>query len=78
MREPEWLPIETAPKDGSFIIVSGGPPHEPQFVAQWVGKRWLMPMKPGLTQPSDYPRPTHWLSMLTAPPADWPERPTRN
>ncbi len=63
-RTPEpWLPIETAPKDGTPVLVCL-PDENPYFVwwhdptKQWVRTRITDPLK----------SPTHWLP-LPAPPS---------
>lgn len=64
----EWQPIATAPKDGTEILLRGGP--ENQSWAVWVRKGnwarqrecWSVDMLP----PIQYP-PTHWLPLPLPP-----------
>ena len=69
VRSMGWQPIETAPKDGEFILVYGwhsraaGYPGR-QLVVRWDGRAW---------ESADdgygvYLTPTHWVQ-LPAPPA---------
>ena len=74
MNEPkfgEWQPIETAPKDGSDILL-GGCQHGPAIrVASWGNGRYLGPKKGYERDWCDGPQygfaPTHWMP-LPAPP----------
>lgn len=64
----EWQPIETAPRDGTELLVSGfefDEPREGRWVccAEYVNREWVE--KSGL---SLYP-PTHWMP-LPPPPSD--------
>ena len=69
MDETEWQPIETAPKDGSKILLGwfleggGGGPE----VAFWhdIDKTWCGRV---LLKAEGYFSPTHWMS-LPAPPS---------
>jgi hypothetical protein len=68
-----WQPIETAPKDGTDIMVYVGV-FEPDYaVAHWNGEFW--DMLPEELEADDYSRafgqPTHWMH-LPEPPADGP------
>ena len=67
-----WMPIETAPKDGTVILtwrpfkeVYGDAGQVNQV--RWDNKAWRMP---GASLPSDIPEhtPTHWMAP-PAPPA---------
>lgn len=49
-----WNPIETAPKDGTRILVRGV--HGP-WPAHWDGERWI-------SYSLEYPSPTEWTSAL--------------
>jgi hypothetical protein len=55
----EWQPIETAPKDGSFVIVRLG--NSEVFSAQWTQNGWHAASDIG------WVRATHWMP-LPAPP----------
>lgn len=61
----EWQTIESAPKDGSYVIVSGID-WEGSSSACWFGGEWLS--KPPLGA-SFIKQPTHWRP--------FPPRPTR-
>jgi len=78
----DWQPIETAPKDGTWVLLSGGsiyygwdgetfPPH---VVAQFIGgpkyreeQCWQFAWYDGGYY-GEYENPTHWMP-LPAPPA---------
>lgn len=61
-----WQPIETAPKDGTFVLLFG--PHhragqDRQLTACWDGQTW---------ESADdgygiYLKPTHWMPLPEAP-----------
>jgi hypothetical protein len=56
--EPEWLPIESAPKDGPTILVAAEYGAQPSF---WNG-RWRIAL-----DGSPLKKPTHWLPLPPAP-----------
>lgn len=75
----EWQPIETAPKDGTFVLLCGGTgdyssdrgwPFPPVVVAQWVNlplhKHWRY-----ASYDSGYygevENPTHWMPLPEPP-----------
>ena len=70
--EDEWQPIETAPKDGSQILLGGCKSGPPVRIGHWGSGRYLGP-KQGYerdcAEGSSYGfDPTHWRP-LSAPPA---------
>jgi hypothetical protein len=74
----EWQPIETAPKDGSWVLLSGGEieyrwdgdSQPPAVVAQWsttlnletVAGHWQFAWYDGGYY-GEYVNPTHWMSL---------------
>ena len=61
----EWMPIETAPKDGTHIIV--GRPGKPV----WAGVRWRVMLRgrsrwDSFVGPVPF-EPTHWMPLPDAP-----------
>ena len=76
MREAEWRPIETAPKDGTAILVTDG---IDAAVARWgygnlwkfEPKRWIYGESQGeYNVYQEFDSPTHWMPR--------PELPTRS
>lgn len=66
-----WQPIETAPKDGSEILL-GGCKHGPDIrIGGWGGGRYLGISKgyePDWSAGGDYGfEPTHWMPLPEAP-----------
>lgn len=72
----EWRTIDTAPKDGTFVLVYG--PHSRangypgrQLVVRWHGRAW---------ESADdgygvYLTPTHWMTLPKGPNASLKEQP---
>ena len=70
----EWQPIETAPKDGTEIIVFD-PTNEPpvftaSFVSPWTG--WSCSVEGRYAPDDDFfgdtpKRPTHWMHLPKLP-----------
>lgn len=60
----DWQPIETAPKDGTFVILKGGEHDEgygaPCVVAFWDGRFWVYAYW-DTNWRSSYRNPTHWM-----------------
>lgn len=64
----EWQPIETAPKDGTYVLLFGEHSRacrerNRQLTARWDGRDW---------ESADdgygiYLKPTHWMPLPTAP-----------
>ncbi len=63
----EWQPIETAPKDGSIVILGCAHPGFRPVAVCWAQDkvRWEWPMSNG--RPLKHYDPTHWQP-LPAPP----------
>ncbi len=64
---PKWQPIETAPKDGRYIIIYGGYSGRTVTMARWQemqrkNSRWQI--SSGHPVPRD---PTHWMPLPQAP-----------
>jgi len=69
MAEQEWKPIETAPKDGTDLVLYCGPPDDPLLgIGYWETERetedgwylWHKPMQRCLW-------PTHWAPIPPFP-----------
>jgi hypothetical protein len=60
----KWLPIESAPKDGTLIIAwaSGDLP----YISSWMVDRWSHNVS--RRRSLMHPQPTHWLIALPPPP----------
>jgi hypothetical protein len=64
----DWQPIETAPKDGSFVLAYNAGSmfqdmvEETMWIVQFSGGRWRIALDGQSAQP------THWMP-LPAPPA---------
>lgn len=57
-----WQPIETAPKDGSRVLLFGkerGFLDARAFVGAWLNERWMGPQIVAI--------PTHWMPLPTPP-----------
>ena len=70
-QKSEWQPIETAPKDGSSILVAlkGGEVREAEWFVRWYND----PSKPGWMPANmdeeygHYVEPTHWMPLPKPP-----------
>lgn len=61
-----WQPIETAPKDGTEILLYVGIMKHDYAVAHWNERYWQM----GVHQDrfySEFGQPTHWMPLPEAP-----------
>lgn len=69
----DWQPIDTAPKDGSWILLTGGKdaqgwdhdePQPPMVVAQWASyaECWQFAWYDSGYY-GEYDQPTHWLPL---------------
>jgi len=65
---PQWQPIETAPKDGTEILVFH-PERNEQFVCYLKEGYWMF--APDAALATD---PTHWMPLPNPPPATPPKR----
>ena len=69
VREPQWQPIETAPKDGTYLLIGSK-----SFVScgLWEssdsGGWWRDAVESAPYQISEV-KPTHWMPLPDAPPA---------
>jgi hypothetical protein len=69
-----WQPIDTAPKDGTDILVACGPNDDPMFgVAYWDKGVWRLWWDVGPTRWGDKNRPHTWPT-LWAPLPPLPEQ----
>ncbi len=71
---PEWRPIETAPKDGTFVIVWPPTWNGVTSCAHWNADEYLKKPQPYWSRTDDLGRkksrekpPTHWLPLPPAP-----------
>ena len=62
----EWGPIETAPKDGTDIILYVGLIAHDFAVAHWNGEYWDMGCGGGRVH-DEFGAPTHWMPLPEAP-----------
>lgn len=76
---PQWQPIETAPKDGTWILLTGGkicehhvdeehPLQPPCVVArwghnEWSDKDWVVTEYDTGVCCVEYENPTHWMEV---------------
>lgn len=62
----EWMPIETAPKDGTRILISS--PTDGVLSSHFDGGNWQgRPWRPVRSAEYEASKPTHWMP-LPAPP----------
>lgn len=64
--EKGWQPIETAPMDGTYMLLVS-PAHGRVIGAHVTGDVWHLIGVGTVTSASE--RPTHWIRLLDAPPA---------
>jgi hypothetical protein len=78
----EWQPIDTAPKDGTWVLLCGGVaggyednrydfPWPPMVVAHWEARQlfggyWVFAAYDGFCELS-YENPTHWMPAPIVP-----------
>lgn len=65
----DWQPIETAPKDGTSVLLWDG---EFQFTGEWMveaidGSHWWIATLHGQKQVACDPQPTHWHPLPPPP-----------
>ena len=60
----EWKPIETAPKDGTKVLLwrEGNPTGEWPFMASWERGMWAIYIDGQVIR-----TPTHWMSLPEPP-----------
>lgn len=76
----DWRPIETAPKDGTSILLWGGQDDNADYVsdeiaakmssparAWWDGDCWLMTLAEAGCVGVEYINPTHWMPLPAQP-----------
>jgi hypothetical protein len=82
-RVAEWQPIETAPKDGTFVLLAGrygkfaaawwGDAHAADSHEPWHEPFWCWLITPGKYDPihlrDDYFEATHWMPLPAPPPS---------
>lgn len=70
----DWQPIETAPKDGTEILLFELQCYDEPYIATGIwhrwdgGERWLPAVYGGAR--TDYFDPTHWMPLPDAPEHD--------
>lgn len=73
--QPDWQPIETAPKDGTFIMLAGGsyidddleePMHGP-MIGRWFVAGWYVCIAEAGFSVFTYRNPTHWAPCPEGP-----------
>ncbi len=73
-----WQPIETAPKDGTWILLAGGETDDEAEVRSIVAAQWAKEMPPSGRWHfawydggfyGKYLNPTHWMPLPPAPEA---------
>lgn len=57
----EWRPIETAPKDGTWVLLSTSPSYVP-WVGRFIDSRWK-----GADGHVVHPVPAHWMPLPPPP-----------
>jgi len=65
--DSEWMPIHTAPRDGSWVLVySCFSTKAPDYgVARWDEKHWLLASDYGVK--TIFENPTHWMPLPYCP-----------
>lgn len=63
LAERTWQPIETAPKDGTRLLLYGFP--DGAFTGEWEFDSWRM--EPGFEAVDRDRWPTHWMPLPEAP-----------
>lgn len=66
MAEQEWQPIETAPKDGTAVLIAV-PDYEVAIIANWYRYNGLETWRD--EELDIYPTATHWQPLPTPPTA---------
>ena len=62
----KWQPIETAPKDGAYVLLYVGAICDDYAVAYWDGTCWNMGSQEYEGGP-EFGAPTHWMPLPEAP-----------
>lgn len=70
----EWQPIDTAPKDGTFIILGGGMWGDEELaaakrvmIARWLNDEWMVCVAEGGYSCFPIIGPTHWMPVPQQP-----------
>ena len=71
----EWQPIDTAPLDGTWVLIGGGEPDDedwnrnvaPCVVARWTGKFWDYGHYAHDDGELEWKRPTYWMPIKHPP-----------
>lgn len=75
-----WMPIETAPRDGTVILIAGGADDQMAYQsgrydefmqaptrAMWSGGGWLIALAEACCVGIERINPTHWMPLPTPP-----------
>jgi hypothetical protein len=65
----EWQPIETAPRDGTLVVLpppNDGEDDHPGFIARWRSGQWWMLGAPD-PRLTGHDTPTHWRPLIRDP-----------
>jgi hypothetical protein len=77
----KWQPIETAPKDGTLVLLAGGHDDNVNYTrdekliafmqapcrAVWTGESWLIGLSEACCVGTERENPTHWMPLPEPP-----------